>query len=234
MSTICCFNGVKLWQNAKTLRAEPSSQIGRVAGLGKKKGRIKPRSPNALYDITVFTSIPPVTEISTLVGRQATHHLEVLQTQARLVAEGRSYGYVSWIVDESHKLDVTNSETGGTGVVVEYTGSGFTPAAGQYVLFRNPSTGEGFVTAISAVNPGVSITVDLQKRNLDRGLDNVNITSAWDILLTAYHFPYATFERMSWREVPSQGEDKHSMDVQYSFVSESDAVYQSTYTRDLT
>lgn len=233
-STVAFFNGVRLWKNAKSLRAEPGAQVGRVGGLGKRHGRIKVRSPNALYDVSVFTSIPPVTEISTTVGRQATHHLEVLQTQARLVAQSRSHGYISWVVDESHKLDVSGSVAGGANKTVAYAGSGFVPAAGDYVLFRNPTTGDGFVTQVESIPGAGQILVDLQSRDLDRNLASVDITAGWDILLTAYHFPYAGFERMVWREVPSQGEDKHSMDVQYTFASETDAVYATAYVRDLT
>lgn len=233
-STVAFFNGVRLWKNAKTLRAEPINTIGRAGGLSKKRGRIKPRSPSGLWDIMVSTSIPPVTEISTLVGRQATHHLEVLQTQERLNDECRSYGYVSWVVDEEHKLDVAGSETGGPNVVVDYTGAGFTAVVGQDVLFRNPSTGEGFVTRIEALPGAGQMTVDLQAYDLDRELVAVDITSGWDILLVAYYFPFAGFERMVWQEVPSQGEDKHSMNVQYAFVSESPAVYRTAYVRDLT
>jgi hypothetical protein len=205
-----------------------------VGGLSRKRGRIKPRSPSGLWDVFVFTSIPPVTEIDTTVGRQATHHLEVLQTQERLNNEAQAYGYVSWVVDEAHKLDVVNNETGGAAVVVEYSGSGFTPAVGQDVLLRNPSTGEGFVTRILALPGAGQMTLNLQKYDLDRELVAVDITSGWDILLVAYYFPFTGFERMTWREVPSQGEDKHSLDVQYAFVSESPAVYRTAYARDLT
>ena len=233
-STVCFYNGVRLWKNAMTLRANPRSGAPSTKiGLGKKKGRVYPRSPNNFYEIMVSTSVPPVTAISTAVGRQATHHLYMLQTQKRLVDQSRSYGYLSWVVDEEYVLTVSGGPYAGANQVVSYTGSGFVPASGQYVLVRNASTGDGFVTQVEGTGVN-TLTIDCQNRNLDRALASVSVTAGWKIYLVAYHYPYTMFLNMAWGEAESQGEDKHSMNVQYVFESESDVVNASAYDLDLT
>jgi hypothetical protein len=161
----------------------------------------------------------------------------MLETQKRLVEQSISYGDISWVVDEDQVLDVSGAETGGANVVVEVDDySGFTPVVGQYVLLRNPVTGDGFVAEVEAVGAGApyNITVDLQQTDVNRNTEDVNITSAWKVYLTAYHFPMAVFMRSQWTEVPSQAEDKYAFHVSYQFQAESDVVYKASYLPDLT
>lgn len=237
MSTACYYNGVRLWQNGMTLRANPRTMVQNTkAGLARKKGRLYPRSPNSMYEIQVMTSIPPVTEIDTTVGRQATHHLYMLQTQKALVDQARAFGYVSWVVDDAFKNDVSSvAGTGASAVITLSSFAGFTPTVGCYVLVRNPTTGAGFVSPVTVVGSGppYTIAVACQAPDLDRTLQDVTVTSAWDVLLTAYHFPYSQYMQVGWTETPSQGEDKHGT-AQWRFISESDVVYDTSYALDLT
>lgn len=236
-STICCHNGVRLWKNAKTLRAMPAAQGATVkGGMSKKRGRVSNRSPNHLYEITVFTSIPPVTQISAAYGRQATHHLYNLQTQAALVGQSRTYGHLAWVVDDDVKQDVASPATGGAAVTVTLDSfSNWTPIAGELVLLRNPVTGDGFVSTITFVGSGPPYTIrcDLQRTDINRATEDVDITTAWKVYRCAYYFPMTQFLRPVWREVPSQGEDKHSFDVQWQFRSEEHAVYATAAALDL-
>ena len=236
MSTCCYFNGVRLWKNASTLRANPrtSGAMSKI-GLGKKRARMYPRSPNALYDISVMTSVPPVTQISATVGRQATHHLYMLQTEALLVDQGRGYGHLAWVVDNDTN-DLTGSNAGGAAQTIALASyAGFTPVTGDYLLFRNPVTGDGFVTVATAVGAGPPYTVqcNMVRTGLDRADENVATTSAWEVLRVAYYFPYAQYQQVGWTETPSQAEDKHGT-CQWRFISEANALYPTTSLLDLT
>lgn len=237
MATACFFNGVRLWQNAKTLRAVPSAQgAAAKTGMSRIRGRVNNRSPNHLYDITVFTSIPPVTQISANYGRQATHHLYNLQVQKMLVEQSRSFGHLAWVVDDSKKLSVASAATGGPNVSVTFSNfTAWTPVVNDLILFRNPVTGDGFVTVVEAVGaaPPYTVQVDLQRTGLDRDTIAVDLTTAWKAYLVAYYFPMSQFLQPVWRDVPSQGEDKHSFDVQWQFRSEEHAVWAPGATLSL-
>lgn len=237
-NTICCYNGVRLWKNAMTLRAVPAAN-GAVAkaGMSKKRGRVNNRSPNNLWEITVMTSIPPVTEISSAYGRQATHHLYMLQIGSQLIDQSRSFGHLSWVVDDDYKQDVAS--VSGSGAATDVTLDSFTnwtPVAGELVLLRNPVTGEGFTSPISVVGAGppYTIRVNANRTGLDRQDEDVSgdITTAWKAYRCAYYFPMCQHVRPNWNEVPSQGEDKHSM-AGWQIRSEADAIYAATATLDL-
>ena len=238
MATAAFANGVRLWKNAMTLRAVPAAQgAATKGGQSRKHGRVSNRSPNFLWDITVMTSIPPVTQINSDYGRQATHHLYMLQTGAQLVAQSKTLIHLAWVVDDSVTQDVNANATGGAAVDVTLDSfDNWTPVAGELVLFRNPTTGDGFVTTIDLVGAGPPYTIrcDLQRTALDRSTEDVDVTTAWKVYRCAYYFPGCQKVRPNWQDVPSQGEDKHST-ATFTLRSEADPVYNTgVATLDLT
>ena len=237
MTTQCYADGIRLWEDAKTLRASPSAQgaVGKT-GQSRVRGLLDNRSPNHLYEIAVRTTIPPVTQIDAVYGRQATHHLYNLQTQKLLVEASRANLFLSWVVDDALINSVTGGPFTGASQVVTLTDySGFTPLNGTYYLLRNPTTGEGIVAQCGAVGAGAPYTMalDLVRTGLDRTSEDVTVTSAWKVYPVAYHFPMCQFVRTLWPEVDGQGLDRHSFDVQWLFRSSAHAVWAAAADLDL-
>jgi len=223
---VCYFRGVRLWENLKhwkpsSVRAAPT----RKTGLSRKLARSNPRSGNFAYDVAVHTDVKPVTAISGL-GRQETFNLAMLQVQAALIGLSDEAGPLSWCQDDAEYLTVSGVTPPGAypgSGVVSYTGSGFTPAIGDYCLFRNPTTGDGFVAAITAIGTG-TVTAILPEA----------VAAAWEIVLVRFYLPTATYLGISGWDTATQAEDNHAFDVTYTFEVTSHAVYKAAYAIDLT
>lgn len=220
------FKGVRLWENLKHWKPTPvRTGNTRKGGTSRRLGVLNPRSPNFFYEIMVHTDVKPVTVVSDL-GYQETFNLQMLQEQAALIAVSQSLGDLSWCQDDTEYVTVSAVTMPGSypgAGVWSYTGSGFTPAAGQYVLMRNPTTGAGFVTLLTSGGAGSA-----------GGSVSEAVAVGWEMVKIRFYFPNTAFVTMGGWETALQAEDRHAFDVVYSFESTSHAVYASGYAMDLT
>jgi hypothetical protein len=151
-------------------------------------------------------------------------------------------GYLAWVEDEADVLEVAAPVSGGANATVTFTNpGGFTPAVGNLVLFRNRTTGEGFVTTITLVGglPPYTIRVNLQRHSAERDVttgepvaEDVDITTDWTIHKVAYYYNKVDFLSLSDPEVPTMAEDKAILNIAYQFLSEGGIVYPSAYSPD--
>jgi hypothetical protein len=227
---VAYFNGVRLWQVFKHWK--PSIARGaqtRKMGVSRVLGKQNPHSPNFIYEIEVHTTVEPVTAISGL-GRQETFNLQMLKVEKTLIDASANLGYLAWVPDSEATITPTSVSNPGAypgTATVNYGGSpAFTPAVGQYVLLRNPSTGAGFVTLIASgggAGPGAFTCVIPEA-----------ISTSWRVLLTAAHFTDVVFDALQGWESVTQAEDRHAFDVAYIFSSAAHPLWASAYDPDLT
>jgi len=220
------FNGVRLWENLKhwkpTLVRTGSSRKG---GASRRLGKLNPRSPNFFYEVMVHTDVKPVLAYSDL-GRQETFNLQMLQVQQDLVEQSNALGYLAWCQDDAEVLTIGAPITmpgsfPGAGAW-GYSGGGYTPAAGQYALLRDPTSGDGFVTLLTGAGAGTA-TGSVQQ----------TVSAGWEMIRVRFFFPNAVFVGMGGWETVTQAEDRHAFDVTYAFESDSHPVYPAGYVMDL-
>jgi len=218
------FKGVRLWENLRYWTGA-AQRTGEMTFQGVKQTNVSlnPESPNFNREITVHTTIAPVTAVDDL-SVQATVHAALLQEEKRLLAVADSLGDLAWVEDTDQKASVSGAETAGAGVQVEHgaTGGSWTTEAGHYVLVRQPSTGLGFVSIINSRAAGY-VNIDL----------DVDIDATWDIVNIAMHFPDVAYQRMDPGAPNQVGDDKWRADVVYLFQSATDPVFASDYNIDL-
>ena len=116
MSKAVYFKGVRLWQHLRYWNAY-ANRTGEMAFQGVKQAGIhlNPESPNFNREITVHTTIEPVTAIDDL-SQQATVHAAILQKEVGLLAVSDSLGDLAWVEDITQKGSVSGAETAGAGV----------------------------------------------------------------------------------------------------------------------
>ena len=219
------FNGIRLWEVLKHWKpGSVRTGQARKQGTGKKRGKLMPHSPNHFYEILVHTAVNPVTALSGI-GRQETFNLQMLQVQASLLNASGELGYLSWCQDNSEVLDVTGVTPPmaypGSGTVT-YSGSGFVAAAGQDVLFRNPTTGAGFCARLTSGGGGTLQAV-LQEA----------ITSDWEVIRVIFYFPGVNYLTMGGWETATQAEDRHTFDAMYSFEADEDVSFATAFSMNL-
>lgn len=241
------FNGVRLWQTALNARERPATGAEtRKSGLSRTRGLMNPRNPNFTSTISVSTTVLPIdgdtpNSKAAFSGytRQATRMIYILKTLKQLRDQSMSFGDVAWVEDEDEYASITGGPyTGATGVTL--SAPGFTPASGDYVLWRNPATGDGFVTAVAGY-AGSVLSTTLQSYTLERDrttglpiLQDRTITSSWLCYRVAYYWPRSSPILMDDPPAPARAEDKYAMNVSWQFVSETDAVFSTNLSVDLT
>lgn len=222
------FKGVRLWENLKHWKPTPvRSGSTRKGGTSRRLGKLNARSPNYFYEIAVHTDVKPISTPITGLGYQETFNLAMLQVQKDLIEVSTSLGDLSWCQDDTEYVTLT----GVTGVpggypgagTWTYAGAGFVPAAGQYVLLRDPTSGEGFVTLLTSGGAGSA-----------GGTLNEAVASGWEMILIRFFFPSTAYVTMGGWDTANQAEDRHAFDVSYAFESEAHAVYPAAYLLDLT
>lgn len=246
------WKGVRCWQFAKCLRVQPAaSGIQPKIGAGRRRARLSTRSPNFAYQIVVPCWMAAVSgdhakSVAALTGagRQVTRQIYVSKTLEMFMEQsGGAYGPgdLAWVEDIDDVLPVGLAAGGGEDVVVTYTPGTYAPAVGDLVLFRNPADGSGFVTTITGHvgSPTYTMTVDLQRPTAERDettgefiLQDVDITTDWEILRVSYYYPSCVFQSMNDAEVPSQVEDKWVQNISYQFMAEKGIVYPAAMTPD--
>lgn len=250
--SVAFWKGVRLWQYAKCLRVQPApaGAISPKPGLSRRRARLDSRSPSFAYQIMVPCWAPSISgdhggsrAALSGMGRQVTRQVYVSKTLEFLIDNSGGTagpGYLAWIEDESEYLTVAAPASGGTTVQVQYSGAGFAPATGNLVLFRNKTTGAGFVTTVTATAAGPTrITVNLQRHSAERDpatgepvAEDVDVTTDWTIHKVAYYYDKVAFASMSDPEVPTQVEDKAIFNIAYQFLSEGGILYPSAYSPD--
>jgi len=226
MAKAVYFKGVRLWENLRWWHEAAPRQGESVAlGVEQQNALLVPDSPNFLRSIEVTTEVAPVSATDDL-SLQATIHAALMQERIRLHAVADSLGDLAWVEDDSQYATVTNSETAGSGVVVEHGApqGSWTTEAGHYVLVCKKSSGLGFVSQITARNGGTpSVTIDLE----------VNIDNTWVLIPIAFHFPDVKYEDMDAGEPESAGSDKYRALVLYTFQGGTDPVFATDHDIDL-
>lgn len=249
MASAAFWKGVRCWQFAKCLRVQPQpGALQPKVGLDKVRARIDARSPNFVYQILVpcwMRAVDGDNGVASLSGqgRQVTRQIYMGKTLEFFVDNAQALGQLAWVEDTSDVLAVAAGASGGTDVDVTYTAATYDPSAGDLVLFRNPNTGEGFVTTITLVGakPPYTMRVNLQRptvaRNTSTGepvMEDVDITTDWEILKVSYYYDKVAFSSMSDPEVPTMVEDKTVLNCAYTFMAEAGIVYPASLSPDFT
>ena len=225
MTTRAAFwKGIRLHQDAQGMLPNPASVSGERDGVTRLFAKSVSGSPNWKVAIDVYTSVPEVTAYSDL-NKQTTLMLRFQQQLSALIAASKAEGDLSWCQDDTQTADVTGSFSGSAATVTHDTpGGSWTPTTNQLVLFRNPTTGAGFVTTIDGTGSG-SVTVDLDEA----------ITTAWDMVYVQSCYPTTRFVTHS-PGAPQNGAGDYSRTgnaVTYSFLSTADVEISSLHTQDL-
>lgn len=223
------FNGVRLWEWLKHWKPTPTRGAPiRKTGVARKLSKQNPHSPNFTYEIAVHTSVRPVTALAgTHLGRQETFNLQMLQTEQKLIEQSDGHGYLAWVQDNSWSITPTAvinpGSFPGTGTIQHGVSPPYTPAVGNLILLRNPTTGDGFVSPILSLG-----TNEFQLSFAQ------SVSTSWRAMLVEFYFPEAVFENLQGWESASQAEDRHTFNATYLFTATAHLVYPSGYTVDLT
>lgn len=225
---VCFYKGVRLGVSFKHWKPIPTPGAeGVKQGASRLHGAINPRSPNFIWDIMVATSsAKPMTTLagSHDAGPQVAFNMLVLRILRALLAVSQTLGDLALIQDETEFLtvNVAGAAAPDTPVAVSYTGAGFTPVAGDYVLFASPAhltgNGHGFVTKVFA--PSGS--------NFNAVLSEV-VDATWRIYLVSIHFPNTQWVKPEEWNTQDQATDKVSDNLPYVFRSASDPIWAAAY-----
>ena len=223
---VAYFNGIRLWENLKHWKPVPvKAGQARKTGVARRLGALNPKSPNFFYEIQVHTSVTPVDAVSDL-GRQETFNLQLLQVMAGLIEASTALGYLSWCQDDTEVVTVSGAANPGSypgAGTLSYTGAGFTPAAGQDVLLRDPDSGAGFVTRLTSGGGGNAAAIFQEE-----------VSAGWEMILVRYYFPGVEFVTLGGWETATQAEDRHAFDVAYTFTAAAHAIYKTGYILGIT
>ena len=224
MTKAAFFKGIKLWQHFQGWTLSPSGEGGRRVGVGRTRGLVVPFSPNWLTSISAQCSIRPVTAVDDE-DRQTAFNIGLSQMVDALILASTSLGPLTWCGDDAQVAAVNAGASAGSGVTVNHDapGGGWVTAAGRHVLFRNPTTGAGFVAAISSRASG-SITCDLES----------DVTTDWEIVSAHLYYAEAKFEAYS-RVFNGPSGDYHSTGggIAYNFVTQSPVTIAAALQQDL-
>lgn len=224
-SKVAFFNGHRLWQDLKHWKPTPvRAGPARKMGLARRLGTLNAKSPNYFYEVSVHTSVHPVTAVSDL-GRQETFNLQLLQVMENLIEASTEPGYLSWCQDNTEYVTVSGVTPPGSypgAGAFTYTGAGFVPAAGQDVLFRDPTSGAGFCARLTAGGAGSGAAPFAEA-----------VAIGWQVVLVRYYFPTACFVTLGGWDTATQAEDRHAFDVTYQFEAAAHSVYRPSYLMDL-
>jgi hypothetical protein len=193
----CFYGGIRLRDNVVGFwPTEQTTTEGFGSGLLRAYGSLNPDSPNVRIDVEVACELAPVAARSDL-SRIAATEIDLAylgRNLHRLAADGLQF--LSYCPDDAKVGAVTGgSYAAGVRTITHGAlGGSWTTAAGRYVLLRNPTTGEGFVSAISARTAGdVTVTVPT----------GYSVTSSWYLVDVCLAYPSTQFLRMSKGSPPS-------------------------------
>lgn len=217
--------------------AIPLSSIEKQ-GTSRLLGELSVQSRNYLYDIKVTTQVEPqetytAPDTALTIGRQGVFNLKFGQYQKQIVGLARgkravALGDLSWCEDDAETLGISGvTPPGGPTYpgagVIAFTGLGFVPAEGQYVLLRERTSGEGFVTQITGI-PGAGFFACVL---------NQEVTTDWEVFLVRFFYPNTAYVQIEGYDNPTQVDDCWTPELVTAFKSKSHMVYPSTYAFDL-
>lgn len=216
------FKGVRLWEALQEMPAW-ASRTGEKShsGVRQRNQAANPQSPNFERPVEVRCVVEPRT-VDAVSGYETGTAIEntLLDVEDRLRDVSTTAGDLCFCEDNTRKADISGNETAGANVVVNHgtVGGGWTPATGELVLFRNPSTGAGFYAVIEATGAG-TVTCDLDE----------NLTSSWDMVRVERVYPEAVYERMMKGGVRDESDPElDAPDVKYYFTVYGDPVVPSS------
>ena len=214
------YHGIRLPECALGWRPVPSlSDEGKAQGVTRLYGSLNADSPSWFHDVEITTDIGVVSAASGL-DKRTTLAIQQASMEADLMAAGQVLGALAWCMDASRKGSVSGTYAGVTDVSHGTLGGGWVTAAGDYVLIRNKTTGEGFVTVILSRTSG-TINVSLAQ----------SITTDWEIVDVQLHFPSARFSRMDPGTYPAgdPAADTFRPEVHYYFTSNTRPIQATRY-----
>mgnify|MGYP001811874605 CR=1 FL=1 len=182
----CYFKGVRLWE--VFLDWYPwAARTGEGShdGITQDWVYLNPESPNFLRDPVVECVIEPTEDHGDL-DTLATMDVLCLDIETHLRSNAKSLGPLSVCLDDERKAGVGGTYPAGLApVAIGASGGGWVPAGGRYVLFRRPSTGDGFVTQIIGTGTG-TITAELEE-----GID-----ATWDVVDVRIAIPDVQYQTL--------------------------------------
>ena len=217
----CFFGGIRLWDCLRYwVQAPARTGTARAQGVFQRRGLLVPDSPNVFRDLRVRCTIDPVVPVGDL-SAQGTLYVGLAQMDAALVQASSEPAELTWVEDDARLASVTGGPYApSASVVVPHTapGGGWSPVAGHYLLFRNPTSRDGFV-AFCEAEDGSSVTVTIP----------VQIDSSWELIDAPFYWPSTIYERMNPGEPENTGGDFFRANVEYSFSSSDDLIYPPDY-----
>lgn len=253
-NSVAFFKGVRLWQNAGSLRAQPQQAMQPKLGASRARARLDNRSPNVLYQIMVNCWIVPIGDTfhpdskSALGsrGKQVSRQVYSAKTLELLVdSQGldKGLGQLAWVEDEDNYMTVSVGSAGGdaASITCATTASGWEPSVGDYVAIVDPSTGSGFTTQVDAYPGGGVLGADMNDYTNDRDPSDgepVTTPHAVSTSYLVYDVAYL-YDKVKWLAMidpPPQGPgaDKWSPNISYQFASEAGIIYPASYAPDFT
>ena len=218
------FNGVRLWEQGEEWHTS-ASRGARSDGIGvdQMHGYINPASPNWSRQVSVTTFIGLVTAYGDL-SRADTLDAMLHQLESRLIAQSKTLGNLSRCTDSDRRAVVTGgpyaANEAAQPVSLGAPGGGWAPAQDRLVLLRNPTTGDGFVTPITAIPIAGSISVVLP----------VQVTSAWEAVDVVAYFPSVQFDGLRPGVAsPDDRTDEWRPSVEFAFTASADPVYAAAH-----
>lgn len=186
------FKGVRLWQWLQ--EPEPWAQrsvLHTHDGLAQTYVTYVPDNPNFSREVKVDTVVAYAAATSDLSPITSVEHV-LLDVEADLIANAAGEGPLCICDDPARTAAVGGTTAGdGTAKVVAHgaAGGSWTRTVNRYVLCRNPATGAGFYSIISAVDSvGTDVTIVIP--------NGTTITNAWDLVDVQTVYPYASYTRM--------------------------------------
>lgn len=203
--------GVRLWEEALDVPgfAERSGAM-EYEGVRRTRKGANPESPNLERPLAVRCAVRERAQGATAGYETGTTLDNTLYTvEAALIAQMGALGPVALTEDEARRATVAAGASAGPAVVVSIgTPAGaWVPAAGQLVLFRLKSTGEGFTATVAAVGVG-TITCLLPQA----------ITTSWEVLRVDRVFASCAYRTMERSPIAGADDPElHIPEVTYRF-----------------
>ena len=212
------FKGVRLWQWLQEPEAWAQRTVEQAHdGIGQSHVTRTANSPNFDREAKIDCIVAYTTATSDLATLTTFEHV-LNDVEADLITNSTGEGCLTICDDPARKANVTVGPYVGAGAVQVVTydtiGGSWTPTVNRYCLCRNPSSGAGFYSIISAVVASTSLSIVIPT--------GTTVTTAWDVVDVQTVYPYATYRRMHGGSARQSGIDSANgpqwrADVSYYF-----------------
>lgn len=197
-------HGVLLWEALQEITgwAERGGSMEHE-GVRQLRKKANPQSPNFGRPVVVRTVVEERSE-TVAPGYETETALDntLYAVEARLMAVADEKGPLVLCENDARVASVSGSVSPAAGATVSHgtPGGGWTPAAGDLVLFRRPDTNEGFTSTIQSVGSGTVVCTV-----------TVALTTAWRMVRVERVYADAVFRGMS--KSLRRGADDPGLDV---------------------